>query len=394
MERHIDEALFALGRLRASQKVFLCAVVCFVYFLSFSQPETHLKALRDSALTVVEKPLCRNKDPVIILYQPKVPDGNVEWNTGVWTGYGYGDDVTLKWAAAGVKVRKTCPTKCIFSRDHTLLPRADGVLMELINHPKFLGKDRATQFPVPWPPKVDLQKWILFYFESTSHYSYWTKDLRPKFDFTMTPEHDSDIPITSVCPWGRNESAFLSPPPPKTDENTICDFSKRIPDGYEDYILEFFKLAPVHAYRHHKNKKRPEKRNPQLSDQLSFVGSYKFALVLETVVEDDWVTGEFSQAFLAGAVPIYLGPKNALTFSPGQKSFINVHDYATPKELADHVNELLSDEKKYMEYFEWKKSGLSPNFQEKLKNCYHYGECRLCEKIAQSRECRLNTHEA
>ncbi len=37
---------------------------------------------------------------------------------------------------------------------------------------------------------------------------------------------------------------------------------------------------------------------------MEFVGTYKFVVVAESVIQDDWVQPNWSQAFLAGAVPV------------------------------------------------------------------------------------------
>ena len=73
--------------------------------------------------------------PVVVL-----STGEGRWNTGVWTGFG--DKVTtLNWAAAGVVVDKSqCQFECEFTSDQSRISNAHVVLMELVNHPKFLGK--------------------------------------------------------------------------------------------------------------------------------------------------------------------------------------------------------------------------------------------------------------
>ena len=42
----------------------------------------------------------------------------------------------------------------------------------------------------------------------------------------------------------------------------------------------------------------------KLEKRLEFLGKYKFHLITEFAVEDDWIEPEFSQAFLAGTVPV------------------------------------------------------------------------------------------
>ena len=45
------------------------------------------------------------------------------WNTGVWTGWGYGKDVTLNWAAAGVQVRTILHSQASMYRRRMLFCR-------------------------------------------------------------------------------------------------------------------------------------------------------------------------------------------------------------------------------------------------------------------------------
>lgn len=87
-------------------------------------------------------------DPLIVL-----STGGGLWSTGTWAGWGLGNHVTLKWAAAGVVVAKTCPVRCVLTRNQERIPSADLVVMELVNHAKFLGESRAAQTPIAWPVK-------------------------------------------------------------------------------------------------------------------------------------------------------------------------------------------------------------------------------------------------
>lgn len=42
----------------------------------------------------------------------------------------------------------------------------------------------------------------------------------------------------------------------------------------------------------------------KLEKRLEFLGGYKFHLVTEFASENDWIEPEFSQAFLAGTIPV------------------------------------------------------------------------------------------
>jgi len=111
------------------------------------------------------------------------------------------------------------------------------------------------------------------------------------------------------------------------------------------------------------------------------MGNYKFILITEGAIEKDWLSPEWSQAFLAGTVPVYLGAPNADEFTPGPNSYIRFEEFGNPISLADYLLELNENDEEYMKYFEWKKDGLSESFMRHLENCAHLGECRLCKEV-------------
>ena len=170
-------------------------------------------------------------------------DGNGRWNTGVWPAWGYDPDrVTLNWAAAGVTVKKYCPTQCEFTRDQDA-SGADAVVMELVNHPKF---GISPDIPIPWPEKranaraapgqtrptalpEQVPLTVAFYFEAEQSYPAYTlasEDVRAHVDIAMTPSSASRLPVTLVCPWGRSVFDFLRRPPAKTPGRLLGYFNE------------------------------------------------------------------------------------------------------------------------------------------------------------------------
>ena len=79
------------------------------------------------------------------------------------------------------------------------------------------------------------------------------------------------------------------------------------------------------------------------------------------------------------------------------KSYINVLDYESPKELAEFLLKLAADEEEYLSYFWWKVSSPAPSSPvSQLVFQRHYqvhsdereragkAMCKLCEKLNQS----------
>lgn len=204
-----------------------------------------------------------------------------KWNTGVWPAWGYGNEVTLNWAAAGVPVKKQCSVECTIVHEGSsgYDNDADAVVMELTNHPKF-GYGREV--PIAWPsatrdnprrmyvsridgeavpPKLPLTG--LFYYEPAQNYPGYTVDdaqVQAHIDFSMTPDLDSTLPVTLICPWGRNVADYVQPPPDKKEDRFIAYFNEHgIAPQYQGIIEELFQVAGDQLHRY-----GPHKRNREM----------------------------------------------------------------------------------------------------------------------------------
>ena len=244
--------------------------------------------------------------------------GEGRWNTGVWPNWGQAtSEVSLNWAAAGVVVRKGCPSECTITHDQAGTVGADAVVMEIVNHPKF---GIPPNVPLPFPPKRPNPKLllpgpaataipkalpvtVLFYFEATRSYPAYTlanPAIAPQFDVTMTPSQASTLPITLVCPWGRPVATFVD------SVDTVV--ARKLPDhlfgyfnehgvaaAYSGVVNELFAAAGdrLHAFQHRRNRDVPTEFNPQpfqLTHRIDFMGTYKFLLVTEVRMAG-WVGG-------------------------------------------------------------------------------------------------------
>jgi hypothetical protein len=267
------------------------------------------------------KPVPRRKRKIVL------SDGNGRWNTGVWPAWGYDPaQVTLNWAAAGVVVNKYCPMECEFTRDQDT-STADAVVMELVNHPKF---GISESVPIPWPAKRDnprssgggprptaipeqLPLTVLFYFEAEQSYPKYTlmsDEVKRNIDISMTPDQSSTLPITLVCPWGKDIFDFLRNPKAKTEGRLLGYFNEHgVASSYRDIIDKLFDLAgdKLHSFIHRSNRPMPAEAGGdpyKLATRLDFMGTYKFMLVTEAIEGDDWIEPDLSHVFAAGAVPV------------------------------------------------------------------------------------------
>jgi hypothetical protein len=314
-------------------------------------------------------------------------------NTGVWPGWGGDREVTLNWAAAGVRVQKYCSYSCKIVHDESMVPQADAIVMELVNHPKFGLESLAVQWPEksrpnpraeaggnvdgkPVPPQLPLLG--LFYYEPSASFPAFTlasKEVAARFDFTATPAQSSTLPVTLICPWGRGIDDFLAQPPAKTPGRLLAYFSEHgNAPQFSPFLDQLFSAAGadgIHAYVHRRNRDMPAEAGGdpyQLTRRIDFMGTYKFVLITEGVEERDFIEPEWSQVFLAGAVPVYLGTPNIADFAPGPRSYISARDFASGADLWAYIQTYADDGPgSYESFFEWKK-GANAAYDEDERN--------------------------
>ncbi|EDV24262.1 uncharacterized protein TRIADDRAFT_4004, partial [Trichoplax adhaerens] len=112
---------------------------------------------------------------------------------------------------------------------------------------------------------------------------------------------------------------------------------------------------------------------------LKLSRKYKFYLSLENFICRDYVTEKlYFNAYQHNMIPIVVGGANysdPTVAPPG--SYINVQDFTTMQQLADHIKRVGSNATLYNSYFKWKAS-----YRTDLKSCDHSSSlCNLCRKL-------------
>lgn len=303
----------------------------------------------------------RVADPRKRLVVLHTADGRI--NTGVWPSWG-GDPpttATLNWGTAGVVVDKACPVQCTFSHDNSAIGDADAVVTEVLNWPKF---GLSGDFPVPArtrpnpaagapsallggpaPPRLPLVG--LFGYEPKDYfpqYSLANPTLASQFDFSLTYEASTTLPISLVCPWGRPVSSFLAPPPAKLPGRTLAYFSEHgAPPSARVFLNQLFEAAGatgIHAYVHMKNAELPPEAVGEpyaLANRMAFVATYRFLLITEQVEEPDFLSPEWSQALSVGTVPVYMGIPNIASYAP-PAGWVDARAFATGGDLWEYLS--------------------------------------------------------
>lgn len=96
---------------------------------------------------------------------------------------------------------------------------------------------------------------------------------------------------------------------------------------------------------------------PYRKEKLEIFKAYPFVLTFENSNCYDYVTEKIYDAFLSGAVPVYLGAPNIEEWVP-RGSFIDARQFSGPEELASYLTALAADPVRYAQYHAWRSQDL------------------------------------
>ncbi|XP_057368448.1 alpha-(1,3)-fucosyltransferase C-like [Daphnia carinata] len=279
-------------------------------------------------------------------------------------------------------INAKCPTTgCVTTDDRNLFNVSDVVIFSIqqLN----LSDLPAHRFPH--------QRFVFYEMESPS-----TTDPIPLlnnrtrfgfFNLTMTYRLDSDVvnrdAYGMVVPKGSLSSAY-----PKSRSNGTTSLNgnyspvningkKKLAAWFvsncvttsrrEDYVRELVKYVPVDIYGNCGNLTCEN----QTRGREMVRDDYKFYIGFENALCTDYVTEKLMVGFFYDAVPVVRGAVNYAEFAPPH-SFIDVNDFASPKQLADYLLLLNETDSLYARYFDWRRDYTVELYQKR-------GWCHLCQ---------------
>lgn len=270
-------------------------------------------------------------------------------------------------------IRTDCGGACAFSSDPAQLPEATAVVFHI---PTLRG--------VALPRRYPGQRWVAWSMESEANYPELADPaLMCRFDVTMTYRRAASVWAPYFGGPGFDAAAFLTPPRPKTESAPVVYFQSSSIDrwGRIAYAAALMRRVKIDSYGkvlHNRDLPEPDAGRESM---LAATARHKFALVLENSLAEDYVSDKFFDALIIGSVPVYRGAPNVAAFAPAEHCFIDAADFASPSELAEHLNWLDQHDDAYRAYLAWKASGLSPGFQTLLESLRAPLLCRLCEHL-------------
>lgn len=208
--------------------------------------------------------------------------------------------------------------------------------------------------------------------------------MRP-FDLTMTYRRDADIRTGYVPFYGSADNLHTElrrPPLPKDAGAPVAMFisSRFDRSGRQAYAVELARHIPIHSYgRFMRNRSLPH--DDWRPTKLAMIARYKFTIAFENAIGEDYVTEKFFDPLVTGSVPIYLGAPNVEAFAPGDRCYLNVDDFESPRALAECLGRLSRNEAAYAEYLAWKSKPFRPGFLDFLDAHRTHPFVRLCRRV-------------
>ena len=315
-------------------------------------------------------------EPKILLYWTKY------YNQTDFT-FGFGREPFIE---AGCKV-----TNCFATADRSYLAKSEGVIFHA-------GQYNSSDLPAT---RSANQKFIFLLFETlpdSERLEFFAKTPH-YFNWTMSHRRDADVYVGK--PYGalrRIHSSIEYQLPAKLEDGRrpnrpeslmtvahrrhdqlrhrtklIAWFNSHCPthSRREDYVQLLSEHIKVDIYGTCGNLTCLPRNDPRCDETV--LVEYKFYLAAENSLCPDYVTEKFYRALMNDVVPVVFGGADYTQYAPAN-SYINVADFATPKQLADYLIFLDQNEALYLKYFEWKKDW------EVIRRPVN-GWCDLCEKL-------------
>ncbi|KAG7260904.1 hypothetical protein CRUP_022267 [Coryphaenoides rupestris] len=249
-------------------------------------------------------------------------------------------------------------------------------------------------------PRPPTQKWIWYHVESPTNTAR-IPGLENLFNLTLSYRRDADITVRTELAVRKQENQKNTVSESETAPDVGDDFGEFVlpkkerlvcwivsntaratgtgtRERYYEQLAKHVKVDVFGAAFHG--------RWLAYEEYFPTIASCKFYLSFENSIHRDYITEKLNGPFVAGTVPVVMGPprENYEQLMPAG-SFIHVDDFPNPKALADYLLELDQDHEKYSSYFLWRKSYKASPHLLSLHNEFTQPICLACDHMSRDR---------
>ena len=122
----------------------------------------------------------------------------------------------------------------------------------------------------------------------------------------------------------------------------------------DEYVRELSKHVKIDSYGRCQTNQKEIVENS--NEHYEIMGKYKFVLVLEDSMCQEYIGKRLWQALHVGAVPVYFGADAVDIWMPNQPSLVHIKEFKNPKLLGDHLTMLHISKDRYATYLKYKPS--------------------------------------
>ncbi|KAK2141142.1 hypothetical protein LSH36_1154g00094 [Paralvinella palmiformis] len=280
-------------------------------------------------------------------------------NTNNW--FSYPEKFTTRSMS---KITNCSQNNCIYTSNHSLIRQADILLFYLNEKPDWPKVRYAHQYYAHFiheAPGKRNQRTFLDQYEDN-------------INITINFRRDADLylPYNTLLPVKSDHDYRPRIPHGNKTGMAVWPVSHCVTESHrEHYVAELSKHLEVDIYgrcgSHICNRSRTH------SCSKSWEEKYKYYLSFENNVCEDYITEKVFLPLQYEIIPVVFGGGNYSRDVP-PRSVINARDFDSPKDLANFLIHLASDEQRYRSYFKWKSRfeivGGVPRFM-----------CRLCQAL-------------
>jgi len=206
-------------------------------------------------------------------------------------------------------------------------------------------------------------------------------------DMRISYTSSSIIRLPYLCLAGVRQHTLdaltMSPP---TNRHKIAMFVSDCNSGFSkwrsDYLRQLMKYIPIDSYGrcfHNTEMKVTRRERDRFKLKLDLIKDkgYKFLISFENSIAPEYVTEKIWHAYMTQTIPIYYGAPEIYDQAPGANTLIDAAKFAGPKELAEYIKLVDTNNSLYQSYFKFDISHITA-FQE--KHCISNVACEICKK--------------